>query len=195
MVALITPDNVLDRLGREFTTTEDAVIDARIADVSASIRAYTGREFTVGETTALLRPFGRVVKLPQRPVTAINAVEDRYGNTITYTWIDGDPELHLGAGWYLNAFELNVAAVGSLDRVRVTWEHGYETVPDDVIAVACNMVIRALAVPAEDGGITSETIGSYSYQRTNVAATSIWAPDRTVLDRYRIPTAPALMLT
>ena len=71
---------------------------------------------------------------------------------------------------------------------RITYNHGYAQVPGDVVAVACGMVLRALTAPTTMGGVTGETIGSYSYRLASAdtgLSVTLGQTERTALARYR----------
>jgi hypothetical protein len=62
-------------------------------------------------------------------------------------------------------------------------------VPADIFAVICQIVGRALGRPADEAGITQESIGSYSYSVGAAAAAGavgLLNDERAVLDRHRI---------
>jgi hypothetical protein len=57
---LASAADLVARLGRDFTPDEQVRVDALLADASAMIRAYTGRDFTLTEDdTVVLRASGR----------------------------------------------------------------------------------------------------------------------------------------
>jgi hypothetical protein len=61
-------------------------------------------------------------------------------------------------------------------------------VPADVVSITCGMVLRTLTAPTTAGGVTSETIGSYSYRLDGPdvgLAVTLSKDDRTALARYR----------
>ena len=56
------------------------------------------------------------------------------------------------------------------------------------MAVVCQIAARAFGRPADQTGVSSETIGQYSYQVGGAAAAGpvgMLADERAVLDRYR----------
>jgi hypothetical protein len=80
---------------------------------------------------------------------------------------------------------------------RVTYTHGYAAVPAEVVAVVCGMVGRTLSAPSTASGITSETIGSYSYRTAEPGigvTVALSAADKAFLDdagyRPRAGTTP-----
>lgn len=195
MTVLATLDDLEQRLGRDMTDVEAARVDALLADASAMVRAFTGQDFAVVEDDQVtLRGQGGTIRLPQRPVTAVTSVVAIGGDgapdvtVVDWVW-DGIDQIRIGEG----SFVINLPAVwwdddGYPGTYRVTYSHGYETVPADVVAVVCGMVMRTLTAPTMAGGVRSETIGPYSYQ-LDAAGTGLSVAmsqaDRDALKRYR----------
>lgn len=198
MSALATPDDLEARLGRNLTPDELARVEALLADASALVRSYTGRDFSRhNDVTVTLRGPGGEVRLPQTPVIDVSAVVavGSFGldDMPLVDWgFDGIDLLRIGT----NACVINMPADwwdlaedGWPDTFRVTYSYGQETVPADVVAVVAAMALRTLTAPTMQGGITGETIGSYSYRLDGGASTglavSMSAADRRALARYR----------
>lgn len=195
MTALATADDLAARFGRDLTPAEEARAEALLADASAMIRAFTGQDFAVvDDDQVTLRGQGGTVRLPQRPVTAVTSLiaigGDGAPDVTVIDWIwDGIDQIRIGEG----SFVINLPAIwwdddGYPGTYRITYSHGYETVPADVVAVVCGMVMRTLTAPTMAGGVRSETIGPYSYQ-LDAAGTGISVmmtdTDRKALKRYR----------
>lgn len=196
MAPLATKADLVARLGRDVTCDEDARLDALLEDASALVRAYTGQDFTAtASQTVTLRAQAGMIRLPQRPVTAVASVVAIGINgtpdvpLVDYWW-DGLDQVRLGDGNYV----INLPEVwwddedGYPGTFSVTYSHGYGTVPPDVLAVVCGMVLRTLTAPTSVGGVTSETIGPYSYRLESAGvgtAVSLGEMDRRALARYR----------
>lgn len=181
---LATTDDLAGRLGRELTDAETDQAELLLADASASVRAYTGQQFTQLEVTSRIRVRGGVVRLPQRPVAAVASVADPDGNDLEFTWYAGD-RITLSSPW-------------AATWVDVTYTPGYEEIPADIVAVVCQIAGRAFGRPADQTGLASETIGQYSYQVGGAAAAGavgMLADERAVLDRYRRVGGTASVLT
>lgn len=182
MAALATLDDLEVRLGRAFSGDEIARAEALLDGASARVRTYTGQQFATATTTARLRVRNGTVQLPQRPATAVTAVEDMDGNSLDFTW-------HAGQTFTLGTTDRFDLEPLSGDRwVDVTYTAGYAAVPDDVIEVVCSMVLRTLGVAADAGGYESESIGSYSYSVGAVAAAGavgLMNEEREALAPYR----------
>lgn len=184
-MSLLTLDDLEDHLGRSLTDDEVVRADALIGDTSANISGYTGQTFTEDTTTARLRLRQGFVILPQRPVTAVDSVEDVHGNSLSFTW-DGVDRVYL-ASQVLDSFGWE-PYLHPIRHVDVTYDHGYETVPADVVGVGCSVVLRALGRVPTDGAVVSESIDDYSYRigTTGAAGAFGFLPDeRATLDRYR----------
>lgn len=195
MAALATVEDLKARLGRELTEAEQARAEALLADASAMIRAYTGQEFDlVEDDEVVLRVQSGVVRLPQRPVTAVTSVVAIGGDGVPDVAIvdyifDGIDQIRIGEG----SFVINLPAIwwdddGYPGTFRITYSHGYQNPPADVVAITCGMVLRTLTAPTMAGGVTGETIGSYSYRLDSAGAGTavvLSGDDRKALTRYR----------
>lgn len=183
---LATTDDLAVRLGRDLTETEVAQAEALIAGASARVRTYTGQDFTVVEDdTVQVKVRNGVARLPQRPVTAVAGVEDLNDNTVTHTWLNDD-RVQVGVT-ALNWFEVEPYR-NALLEVVVTYTHGYEEIPSDVVDVVCSMAARSMARGPDSGAIQSESIAGYSYSLGATAAAGtvgLLNDERAALDVYR----------
>lgn len=183
---LMTAEDVEARLGRPLTPAEAARIDALLADASSAIRSYTRQTISaVADDAVRLQVRRTHVRLPQRPVTALDAVSDPNGNPCLYRW-NGFDIIHV-AGNVIDTFAW-VPWVTGMPYVDVVYDHGYDPIPDDIVGVGCSMVSRALGRDPIDAGITSETIAGYSYSIGSAAAAGgfgMLPTEREVLDAYR----------
>lgn len=194
--ALASAADLEARLGRDLTAAEDDRVDALLADASAQVRAYTRQTFTaVTGDVAVLRVQGGELRLPQRPVTAVTKVvavggSDAVPDVTVTDWVwDGLDLIRVGSG----AAVINLPEVwwdddGYPGTYRVTYSHGYTAVPADVVRVVCGMVLRTLTAPTMAGGVTSETVGPYSYRIDTPGtglATTLTQADKDALADYR----------
>lgn len=130
---------------------------ALLADASAEVRDAAGQHITeVVDDTVTVRPIGRRLRLPERPVTAVSSV----------TAVDTGTVLVGGTDWEWDGLDRVTLAqsVSLAASYRVVYSHGYATVPDVVVAVVCAAANRALTASAMLDGVTSETIGQYTVQ-------------------------------
>jgi hypothetical protein len=187
MTALADIDDLTIRLGRDLYGADLIKAHTLLEDASAAVRAYTGQQFTLADLTSRLRVSRGKVRLPQRPVTAIDSVDDVDGNALAYTWDAGDI-IYLATSSLGPAYEFTfVPRITPVMWVDVTYTAGYETVPDEIVAVVCEKVRRSLDSPVS-GAVTSQTMGDASQSFGAVGAAGIagfFSDEREVLDRYR----------
>jgi hypothetical protein len=182
MAALATLDDLQSRLTSTISDANRAV--RLLDDVSATVRSYTGQQFTQATTTARLKVKRGKVRLPQRPVTAVSAVEDTNGNSILFEWVAGD---RVKIQPNLDTFAYVPWALG-IEWVDVTYTHGLASVPDDIVSVVCQIAGRAYGTSPDASAMSSESIGSYSYATGGAAASGaagMLAGERAILDRYK----------
>lgn len=186
MPSLATLDDLEARIG---TLSDPERAQAVLDDVSAVVRAYTGQQFTQEETTVRLRARNGGVKLPQGPVTEVASIENVDGGTVEFTW-DAGGFVSLAGFDALRSFEVEPYRTNRAIWIDVTYTHGYETVPADIVAVVCQMAGRAYGRTADTTGVTQESIAGYSYSVGAAAAAGpmgMLADERRVLDLYRRP--------
>lgn len=196
MAALANKCDLELRLGRVLSADEGARADALLDDASALVRSYTRQDFAPpASETVVLRASAGIIRLPKTPVTAVSAV--------AAVGVVGGSDLAL-VGWTFDG--IDVIDVNGWDSLvvnlpeslydcsslpptfRVTYAPGYSTVPADVVAVVCAMTMRTLTAPTMSAGVTSETIGSYSYRMAEGGigtSVHLGQQDKMVLDRYR----------
>jgi hypothetical protein len=166
-----------------------------INEATAAIQNYchqllylvTGDVVTLDVATAWAKLF-----LPELPVISVaTVVED--GETLVV-----DDDYKLGQWGILHRVGQNWAE--GIQIVTVTYTHGYETIPDDVVAVCTRAAARAYqagllsADSAGVPGIASKALGDYSvsYQPTGSegtmgasAARMLLLSEKEILNRYR----------
>lgn len=196
MAALASKCALELRLGRVLSAEEEARADALLEDASALVRSYTRQDFAPPTPeTVVLRASGGIVRLPKTPVTAVTAVVavgvgEGPDLTLVGWTFDGIDVIDVN-GWdslIINLPETLYDCTSLPPTYRVTYAPGYATVPADVVAVVCAMAMRTLTAPTMASGITSETIGSYSYRMAEGGiGTSVHLAqhEKTVLERYR----------
>lgn len=158
---LVTEDDIEARLGRPLTAAEQLRIVALMADASAAVRREAKQQFTPGTSTITIPNRGHRIRLPQRPVTGITEVVDAAGTTLaagSYRLV-GDI-LHTDL-CPLNAWEIEPYRIHPEELV-VTYTHGDDVVPPDIVAVTCSVVMRAMGTNPTEGGITQQTIDGYT---------------------------------
>jgi hypothetical protein len=192
---LAQPGDVEDRLGRELSGTDLPRVLALLDDASALVRSYTGQQISEATTTERIAVRNGTVRLPQRPATAVTTVNDPTGSAVTFVW---------GGGDVLTVLSLPVwvgPGAGAATFVDVTYTHGYDPIPDDIVAVVCDTVGRSfsgyLASPAiwqqPSAGINPEAVGAI-IPTPALGGAQLTADQRAVLDRYRRVVGIARML-
>lgn len=195
---LVDVDDVLQRLALDLTGAPLLRLIALIQDASVAVRSEAGGQ-RISRATSTIRTTacGRFA-LPQYPVVSITSVTqfdpdavDGVGDAVAYEW-DGLNTITF-SGWP-DGFELNgwVRSVANM-----TYVHGYDPVPDDIVAVVSQMAGRAYGLPASDSGVTQESLGAYSVSYGIAAASGgvgMLPDERAIVQRYRRPRAPISML-
>jgi len=147
------------------------------ARASARVRGYVRQQITAGTSTITVR--GPVVLLPERPVTAITSIIDEVTDPdVPYTLEVDEWELRNGGVLETPKFGGNL---------EVTYEHGFATLPDELIELVCGVAARlsdvnpaaAAGVQQETGGSESVTFGFDSYNAISELSTG----EKRVLDR------------
>lgn len=159
MTALATLPDLELMMERTIGDDESRRAQRLLEIASERVRTFTGRRFEQTTETKRLRVRNSRVRLPQGPVTAVSAVEDTNGNALTYTWLAGQV-VDLCAN-PLNSWEIEPFRRG-LRWVDVTYTHGWETIPADIVGIVCEVAAAAFTQPIEATGIQSETLGDYT---------------------------------
>lgn len=174
MASLATITDLEARLGRTFASgAETTRATALLADASASVRAFTGQEITAGTTTVTTCPDRGRVWLWESPATSITSVVDDDDEDVEYT-------ARLSAGY------LTVSSL--ITSVTVEYDHGFDEVPDDIVAVVCAMAGRAMGVTPEATAFTSEGAGPFTRSIGSAAASGalgMLSAEERLLSRYR----------
>jgi hypothetical protein len=154
--------------------TPDAARATRLLEMaSAAVRRYTGRSFEyVADDEVVVRTNADCrLRLPNGPVSALTAINGPVGDDATDL---EDVDL------------LTVDALGFVSGTftcggyTVTYTHGYDPIPDDVIDVVCQIAAHRLAGPSS--GLASESLGDWSASYRDTAEVDILRP----LDPYRV---------
>lgn len=153
--AFATSMDLEERLGVEFTAAEHLRARGLLLKASNLIRAATGQHISLveGDVYTTRGYAGSRLTLPERPILDITEV--LVGDTTIDAsgyYFQGDELIRWGAsGWPQLGFG------SSTDVLAVTYTHGYEEIPGDVVAVCLEMVVRVWANP---GAVVSETVGN-----------------------------------
>lgn len=170
--------------------TERAELLLRIA--SGEVRAFTGRLFdeVVDEVRLLDGTGASTLMLPDAPVSDVAEVLEAAG-TDNETELDGPGTSSPAWEWTSAGYLRRIDGGFFVRRLRwyqVTYDHGYATIPDDVLGVVLAVAGRAVGNP---DGTKQEAIGRYSYTAAGDAAgIGLLEVDRTALVGWRIDGAP-----
>lgn len=177
MQPLATPAQLAERMG---APPDPSRVDAALTDASATVRAAAGQDFTQAVTDSTLRAHCcGALRLPQRPVNDVTDVTDIYGEALDWWDWDGREKVTVSYRY---------------DVVVVTYDHGYAVIPDDIVAVTCNVAARTLASAPEDAGIQSRSITNYNESFGPVGAAGpagLFNDERAMLVRYQRPGSSA----
>lgn len=190
-----------DYVNRAGSISEDdqGRIDFLLTDASGAVRAAANGQIIslIEDDEVALRPYCGRVFLPQVPVVDVTAIEDADGNDVEFIWEQGDTFV-IVAGGRINRFDYELVIGVPPPRLTVTYTHGYDPVPDEIIGLVCQIAGRALGTPATSAGVTQESLGAYSYSIGSVAAAGplgLLDSERVIAGRYRRPVAPVSVLS
>ncbi|MBB4985031.1 hypothetical protein [Streptomyces nymphaeiformis] len=173
-------------------TGTDAAIDMALRRASARVRKYTRQDITFVASETVELPGGeRVLRLPQYPLVVdggnpLTVVEVADFSGIEWTAIEGRDysrlgnELTRGFPWQaptrLMGWPWNRPQGVWAPKVRVTYSHGYEEVPDDIVDVVLDLAtmnlsnpgnLREVAIDDYRQVFASETIGGARLSRSH----------------------------
>lgn len=141
----------LEALGID--TSDMSRVDSLLVSVSAEVREAAG--VPISRTTSTVTVGGTCdvfLDLPGRPVRAVSSVEVDGSSVDDWRLVDG--RLWRRCGW-----------AGTHAPVTVTYDHGFDEVPADIVRLVCMFVAAGLHA-AEDGygsrrGMAYERIDDY----------------------------------
>lgn len=174
-----------DRIGRSLSGDDRAA--AVLADAIAAVQSYTGQQIAEGTSTVVVPVNRGSVRLAQIPVQSVDDVQTLEGAPIDFGF-DGIRTITLASDRAIPRFDLEPFR-SPPKTIRVTYTHGFDPIPDDILAVVFQVAGRAYGVNPLDTGINQETLGSYNYSTGSAAssgALGFLLPERMVLDRYRL---------
>jgi hypothetical protein len=193
---------IVDLQQRVAIDLNDGTVKARavalLDDASAAVRAAAGGQVisSVANDSVKIVPQCGIVRLPQIPVTAVDSVVDKDAAALDFTWYQvdgGGTEITLTSA-EVYRFDYEYPWRTPLAPVTVVYDHGYDPVPDDIVALVCQVAARALGRPPETSGLTQETIGAYSYSIGVAAAAGglgLLDSEKVIARRYANPVRPA----
>ena len=166
---LASRDDLATALQRVIPAEENGFADQQLELASGYVQAYTGQSFVYSATTTVvLRPRGRIVLLPELPVLSVSAVS-----------VDG-AEVE---DWVLEPDGIIRFVTSPANLVTVSYSHGWQTVPADVVAVVAQMAAGMVNAPSDN--VRSQAIDTFSVSYFE-ASSAISGEHRQILDRYRL---------
>lgn len=173
---LATLPQLEDHLGQSFDAPTEIRALQALENASSIVQTYTGQDFTEATTSeTFIYGVDRVLRLSQRPVTAVTSVT-----------VDGIPwsaDLwdFTSDGWIYEPGGIIGRWFGSWRgaSVTVTYTHGYTTVPADVVGTVLGLSARILDNPTALG---RESIGTSSQDYAPQELTPL---EKLTLDTYR----------
>lgn len=169
-----------------------------IDEATASIQNYCNQvlETVAGDAIVLDCEGGRKIFLPQLPVTAVTSVYED-GDLLA---AGADEDYQLGQYGILHRVGRDWAT--GIQIIQVTYDHGYSTIPQDIVDVCTRMAARAyqagLKAEALAGvaGVTAMSLGDYSVSfgaeggagLLGASAAPVWPlpSEAAILNRYRV---------
>jgi hypothetical protein len=191
---LATYADLVNRLG---CVIDQNRAEALLRDASAAVRRAAGGQIIsrVLNDTALIRPCGTSLWLPQYPVLAVDSIVDSDATAVEFTWELGQ-DVAVFSTAHGHSFERDFLFPPS--PLTVVYDHGYEPVPDDIIAVVCQVAGRAYGTNPQTTGLTQESLGAYSYSIGSAAASGplgLLPGELAICRAYRRPGRPISVLT
>jgi hypothetical protein len=205
--ALATLDDVSAIVGRTLSSTEQTNGTRLLNMASGMVRRYTRQTITkvTDDVVTLEGNWGHVLTLPQHPVTAVSSVVFNGGTMPNTQWKLYQGDLFLGTGSYMPDYGGSIWGgtalwgpagsnngpqvagatwQGPQSTVTVTYTHGYDEVPQDIVNEVAGMVALQLSTEV---GISSEQIGGYKvqYDRAQTGGMTLNDESKSVLNFYR----------
>lgn len=190
-------------LNTTFDTGQQAQAQMFLDGATAIIKAEANQTIEQVETTALLAgTWAQELELPERPVVSVSLVKLN-GITIEsgdYEWNERQ---------LLRRGTLFGETIGTIDRwayrpgaafgnpahwggpastVEVTYEHGFDTIPAELVTVCLQMAARSTLNPA---GVQAETISGYAVRYASTVtggpSMTLTNDERKIVRAYRQP--------
>ena len=196
MDSLASLQDAFDRLGKSLDSDDSNRLLTLLEDASNATRLYTGQHFTRETTVQKSKPDCGRIHLSQRPVISITSLEDKDSNDVGYTW-DGMNTIYTNTSDAINAWELVPYRNPHRDFLTVTYGSGYDTIPGVLIAITCQMALRAFGKSPETTGFQSEVIMGYNYTLGQAAAAGgigMLPTEKETLKRFIHPAARTIRM-
>jgi hypothetical protein len=182
LAPLASVDDLAAVLGEDCIAANDPRAAAALNAASALARMIARQTLSKVEGDVVeLQTSGPELYLPERPVLDVAEID------LDDCWY-ADPILAPGSYcWSENGLVRGPFSFNG--RVRVTYSHGYDPVPDDVRYAVADIAARRYSGGVSAGLLASESIGTYSYSfRPPDGAYGLSSAESAVFKRYRVPT-------
>lgn len=203
-----TTDDVAALLQRDLTAQELVWSNRLLTQASDVVRRYTRQtlNFVAGDTVTLPGNWDNILTLPQRPITAVNSVLINGSAPTSYSvWKTLDDVLYISTGAYQPDFGVllwggnalwgpagsnsgpqatGATWQGPAANITINYDHGYTSIPGDIVNVTAGLVAMAVASPV---GVEQEKVGGYQvkYSRSETGAMRLTDSDKEALNFYR----------
>lgn len=204
-----TVDDLATLLNRTFTPGEEDQAALLLDMATAVIRSWTRQDISavIDDTIKLPGTWSTDLELPQWPVTAVHsvAVNGLSIDNTGWTWNSrqlirrgflGPRAFDWPIGVFITESDLSDWPLqpggifhwsGPPATIEVVYDHGFATIPEDVIAICLSVAARSFVNPV---GAVSESIGNYSITydqtaRNRSAGMALTPEDQQALRKYR----------
>lgn len=197
MADFATPEDIEVFLQRPFQSSEEeAAAERALTEATAAIRNYCRQylELVEDEEITLDSKGGCWLFLPELPVVEVSEVIE---DDVTLT-----PDDDYKLGQYGMLYRVGQLWCRGIQNVTITYTHGYEVLPDDIVAVCTRAASRAFqaglraadtdAVP----GVASKSLGDFSVSYGSDTATEgmmgasgarmLLLSEKDILNAYRV---------
>jgi hypothetical protein len=165
--------------GTNFQDTDPVAI--RVLELaSAAVIGYTGQDFEVvtGDVVGVVME-DEGIWLPQRPVKQLTDFAVWYWGG--YQPLDPTAYAMDPSGWLVPLWPGSWYWIPGT-QFQATYDHGYDTIPDEIVAVTCTTAGRQIQNPTQ---ARREGIGTYSISYDAKNPAPLTDDDKVVLDRYK----------
>jgi hypothetical protein len=186
MDPLVTPEALTSFLQQDIDDSLVPAAELAVTTASGVVRRYCRQTLSmvVDDEVTLAGTWGVELTLPERPVLAVSAI-GLNGLPLTlanYRW-DRQGRLFWGTAALFNDDPpLSTYWGGDRSTVTVTYDHGYEVIPDEIAGVTVQVAARIFANPM--GKLEQRTDG---YQSTlpGVFPLELSRAEKDILNPYR----------
>lgn len=203
MTSFASTDDLATFLNRTWAAGEEDQAQMFLDGATAAIKQEANQTFELTETTALLAgTWSNELELPERPVVSVGAV---YLNGV----LVGTGDYEFNTRQLLRRGRLFGQSIGTIDdyayrpgsafghqahwggpssTVQVTYTHGFDPIPYDLVVLCLQVAARTMLNPA---GVQSESIAGYSVRYVNHGSGGptllLDADEKKIARNYRIP--------